>query len=212
MAAASQPSVPRSRRERRKQEVHDRLLAAAVGLFEGKGFAETTAFEIAERADVAEKTFYNHFPTKQHLVRELAEAVVAEGLESLEDARKQPLSTRRRIEYFAERAAKRVADSGAIRRTLIVEIIRVSQVEGSGPERGRQLHEAWEALLRDGVERGDVGDRYSIDFLTEMAVASFGGVATSWATQPGYPLRERLRECAALLGDAVEAGVARATD
>ena len=59
-----------SRRERRKREVHDRILEAAVERFEQSGFEGTKVDEICEAADVAQKTFFNHFPTKQHLFRE----------------------------------------------------------------------------------------------------------------------------------------------
>lgn len=200
-----------SRRERRKQEVHDRILSAAASLFECNRIAETTALAIADTADVAEKTFYNHFPTKQHLVTELAEGVVAETLHLLAEALEQEGSTRERIASFAEQSGKRADASGPIRRALILEIIRVSQVESVSPSDDvsgglrRDLHDAWGALLRRGVAQGDVGDRYSVGFLTDLAVAAFGGVATRWAACPDYPIRERLAECAACVGDAVEA-------
>ncbi len=51
-----------TRRERRKREVRGRILAAAVGLFDERGFGATKVAEICERADVAHKTFFNHFP------------------------------------------------------------------------------------------------------------------------------------------------------
>ena len=63
--------VVRSRRERRKQEVHDRLLEAAWRLFGERGYDETTVAEIAEAADVAKGTFFNHFPTKESLAEAL---------------------------------------------------------------------------------------------------------------------------------------------
>ena len=46
------------------------VLLGGVGVL--AGFSATTALEIADAADVAEKTFYNHFPTKQHLIEELS--------------------------------------------------------------------------------------------------------------------------------------------
>ena len=63
--------VVRSRRERKKQEVYDRLLEAAWRLFGEQGYDETTVAEIAEAADVAKGTFFNHFPTKESLAEAL---------------------------------------------------------------------------------------------------------------------------------------------
>jgi AcrR family transcriptional regulator len=52
------------RRERRRQEVRERLYEAAVSLFVEHGFTETTMDAIAERADVARATVFNHFTQK----------------------------------------------------------------------------------------------------------------------------------------------------
>ncbi len=52
------------RRERRRQEVRERLYAAAISLFVEHGFTATTMDSIADRADVARATVFNHFSQK----------------------------------------------------------------------------------------------------------------------------------------------------
>jgi AcrR family transcriptional regulator len=42
----------------------ERLLEAALALFEAQGFDATTAAQIADRAGVTQMTFFRHFPTK----------------------------------------------------------------------------------------------------------------------------------------------------
>jgi len=61
---------PEGRRERRWREVHDRVYDAALELFLIQGFAATSYDEIAERADVARKTAFNHFPRKIEFISE----------------------------------------------------------------------------------------------------------------------------------------------
>lgn len=56
---------PEGRRERKRNATRNALADAALSLFEEKGFAATTVDEIAERADVAQRTFFRHFPTKE---------------------------------------------------------------------------------------------------------------------------------------------------
>jgi len=90
MASASAATADPGRRERRKLEVRGRIVEAARELFDVQGFDATRVSQIADRADVAEKTFFNHFPTKQHVMRELAIESVGDLLDRVEDARLQP--------------------------------------------------------------------------------------------------------------------------
>lgn len=60
--------APANRRERNKRAVRERIIDAAVDLIVEKGFANTTMDEVAERADVARATVFNHFTKKQDLI------------------------------------------------------------------------------------------------------------------------------------------------
>jgi AcrR family transcriptional regulator len=193
------------RRERRKREVHDRILAAAVRLFEQKGFAATTAVEMAAAADVAEKTFYNHFASKQALIQELAGHSLLRLSEMLEQARAAPGSTADRLEGFFECAA-RDAEQGSrgLTRELILELVRMSQVDGTERERKRHLHDGFAALLRDGVARGELDDELDVDFFAELCVATYTGIIMNWVSDPDYPLRERLLAAAHFLSAATQ--------
>ena len=53
--------------------MREKILAAAFDLFLRQGVAATTIEEICERADVANRTFFNHFATRQDMIRALAE-------------------------------------------------------------------------------------------------------------------------------------------
>ncbi len=50
------------------EETRRRILAAALDLFQERGFAETTMREIARRADVATGAAYYYFPSKEAIV------------------------------------------------------------------------------------------------------------------------------------------------
>jgi|AGTN01.1.fsa_nt_gi Transcriptional regulator len=70
-----------SRRERHVQERRREILAAALELVESKGYLSTSMEEIAEKADVARGTLYNHFESKADVVMALVETVSKEWLE-----------------------------------------------------------------------------------------------------------------------------------
>jgi AcrR family transcriptional regulator len=57
--------VPVSRRDRRTARTRQAIVDAARELIDEQGYAETTVDQIAERADVAARTFFRHFPSKE---------------------------------------------------------------------------------------------------------------------------------------------------
>src|SRR6201997_5789266 len=93
MKARTQSAIPRrrsmsavqsrsDRRERRRLETRERLYRAALELFGERGFLETTVEDITEAADVGKGTFFNYFPSKEHILMAFGEMQLAK-LESV---------------------------------------------------------------------------------------------------------------------------------
>jgi AcrR family transcriptional regulator len=62
-----------NRIDRRKREISDHILQAAFDLFLVQGVTATTIEEICERADVANRTFFNYFPTRHAMMSALTQ-------------------------------------------------------------------------------------------------------------------------------------------
>lgn len=62
--------APLSRRARKKAETRRRIFDSAMALFSERDFDDVTIEEICELADVANATFFLHFPTKASLIEE----------------------------------------------------------------------------------------------------------------------------------------------
>ncbi|GAB1258549.1 hypothetical protein NBRC116494_30510 [Aurantivibrio plasticivorans] len=60
-----------NKREQNKQRVRQRILSTCGSLFRKYGFDETTLPSILEAADISRQTFFNYFPSKEAVLREL---------------------------------------------------------------------------------------------------------------------------------------------
>jgi AcrR family transcriptional regulator len=197
------PEEPISRRERRKLEVRTRILEAALALFEEHGMTETTVAEICERADIAHKTFFNHFPSKQHLLRDIAESYIGRLLERISDAAARRGSTASKLAYFFDEVATETTAAGPMHRNLVTEIIHVAHQMGAEPEQARRLHDAFGQLIKDGIAAGDVARRHHVETVTEMVIGAFYVLMFDYAYLDGYPLRDRAKAAAKFLGEAI---------
>jgi AcrR family transcriptional regulator len=70
-------------RERKKRQTREAIATAAMELFVARGFDEVTVAEVAEAADVSEKTVFNHFPAKEDLVFHRAHDRLAERADAI---------------------------------------------------------------------------------------------------------------------------------
>src|SRR6476620_7632708 len=75
--SSASASASDSRRKRRSLEIRERLFRSALALFAKKGFAETTVEDITEAADVGKGTFFNYFPSKEHILTAFGEMQLA---------------------------------------------------------------------------------------------------------------------------------------
>ena len=191
------------RRERRKLEVRARIIEAALALFDQHGFDDAKVSDICDRADVVTKTFFNHFPTKQHLLREIAEQQLATLFTDIELVRTQAGPTRDKLLQFFQRIADNIDAAGPMRRDLVTEIISAAHTGGAGSEQSRRLHAAFAAIVRDGRRAGDVFDTHPVEAQAELVLGSFYALMLSWSHDAGYPLRRRALAAARLLGDAL---------
>lgn len=193
-AARDSQEAPIGRRERRKLEVHTRIYLAARALFTEKGFDATTVDEIAEAADVAPATFFNHFQSKQALLGLMAQEVVDYLAELTTRHLASEAGSAKRLRSFIASAADEIRASRGVARIVLLEFMRSDATpDAPHPYLGR-IHEPFVALIEEGQRRGEFRSDYPSDFLAQMAVGMLNSAITGWLADPDYPVERGLVE------------------
>jgi len=189
--------------ERRRLALHERILAAALDRFEIQGIDGTRIDEICAKAGVAQKTFFNHFPSKQHVVREIADGFLLGVAQTIDEVRGTADPTARKLEWLFERTTQRALSAPPMRRGLVVEMIGALHGDRGETELAEALRGSVEGLVRDGVRRGDVTRAHSVPVLARVVAGSFYALMLDWASIDGFPLRARSRAVARFLAEAL---------
>src|SRR5262249_26446984 len=72
-----------SLRDRKRARTRQALVEAATELFERDGYDETTVADIAAAADVATRTFFSYFPSKEELLFPETDARLGAAVEAI---------------------------------------------------------------------------------------------------------------------------------
>lgn len=72
-------------RERKKGRTRQFIAETAAGLFADHGYENVAVIDVARAAEVAEKTVYNYFPTKEHLLLDQDDALQARLVAAIRD-------------------------------------------------------------------------------------------------------------------------------
>jgi AcrR family transcriptional regulator len=182
--APTAPTPPRGRRARHKAELRSRILRAALDLFARQGFFATTVEQITEAADVGKGTFFNYFPSKEHVLSGFGEFQVARVEAALAAVRagREPIREvlRRLIHALAEEPGR----SQALVRSLLVANLSsepVRQVFRGNLGRGRRRLAQLFAL---GQQRGEIRRDRKPAELARLFQQIFLGLVMLWAVHP----------------------------
>lgn len=198
----TKPAMP-SRLAKRKLERRLRIYDAAVDLFRSQGFERTTVSQIAEAADVVPATFFNHFPSKNAVLGQMAGEVVGVIELLLKSQLVTEESTRDRLIGFTKVAAEQIAETRGLARDVLLELMRTESEPGKQPPYLGRIHEPFAAMLREGQERGDVRADQDPAFLAEMVVGILNAAITNWLANADYPIEQRLRQAAQFAWEAI---------
>jgi AcrR family transcriptional regulator len=145
-----------TRRERRSAELRERLFRSALGLFSSKGYAETTVEDITEAADVGKGTFFNYFPSKEHILMAFGEMQLAKLESVISEAQKSDQPMPEVLRTLVLRMTEEPIRNPAIVRALLQANLTAVPVRGEMLRIHDQNRRLISRLIRHGQERGEI--------------------------------------------------------
>lgn len=137
-------------------ETRLRLFRAALGLFAERGFQNVKVEDITEAADVGKGTFFNYFPTKDHVLGVMAEIQLGRVHEAVHAAAEGTESMRDLLRKLALRLAEEPGRSPELARAVVSAFLASEVVRGlldAQMEKGRALVAK---CVAQGQKRGEI--------------------------------------------------------
>ncbi|MGB6067837.1 MAG: TetR/AcrR family transcriptional regulator [Desulfomonilaceae bacterium] len=206
ISAGSQSCEKRlSRRERRCAETRERLIEHALRLFSERGFAETTVEDITNAADVGKGTFFNYFPSKEHILIHLRQLKRGKFRGMLLRALHSAEPMHRVILKLVLTLNKEFADSPALVRSILVPLF-------SSESMREQMADDLEAdrlvlaeLMAARQQQGEIRDDLPPIELALQFQQALIGTTVLWALNPSRPLPDCLKEMTNVLWSGIRA-------
>jgi len=179
------------------------MYAAAISLFVEKGFDSTTMDDIAERADVARATVFNHFPRKAAFIdewtaRRRERAAVALRIDDLEGAPLRNVLKR----YFTAMSAISQANAASRRETIA---LMNAAVHSTNVLSRSDLSEDVSRLAAHARKNGELDASADPDLIGMLAVSAYLTVLIEWISNDPAPftLSEKVAATIDLLLDGI---------
>jgi len=151
-------------------------------LFAKRGFFETTTEDITEAADVGQGTFFNYFPTKQHVLLVLPEKQLAKVAAAVEEA-KSGGSVRTALHRLIHAAAEEPGRTAPLTRSLITALITSDMAREFISARMAQGRKMISELFVIGQQRGEIRRDHEPADLAMNLQRNFWGTMLIWALQ-----------------------------
>ena len=197
------------RRERHRTEVRERLFRAALKLFAEHGFLETTVEDITEAADVGKGTFFNYFPTKEHVLVTFGAERIAAISRAVERARVTKGPVLDVIKDLVTNLLGMSSESSALLRSIYAAHASCAPVRAQLQERLEEARRLFAEIFALAQERGEVRRDLSASDLARSTQLVFHGVVLAWALNPDAPLRDTAEGVWDLFSPALRAGERR---
>jgi AcrR family transcriptional regulator len=193
MSTAS-TSIPSNRRKRQSLERRERLFRAALDLFARQGFAETTVEDITNAADLGKGTFFNYFPSKEHILLAFAEMQLGKLRSAADEARAKNEPTKVFLRSLGARMTQEPMRNPAIIRILLKAFLTDSPVRESVMDLQNRVIAIHTEIIRLGQQRGEIRDDLPPEVLANVFRQTVFGTLLIWSLYGDATLLSRIED------------------
>src|SRR5260221_12615891 len=192
MTIASLAALPPARRERRRADIRERLIQSALHLFAQKGFAETTVEDITEAADVGKGTFFNYFPSKDHILLAFSDMQLAKLEQSINGlvTSQQPL--REFMRGLVLRMTEEPLRNPGMLRALLLGYLSSNPQRDARLNKQNRAHALHKRMVEIGQERGEVRKDLPAAEIAHVFRQTILGTLLIWSVMGDASLRDRI--------------------
>ena len=182
-----------SRRERRSADIRERLFRSALRLFAEKGFAETTVEDITEAADVGKGTFFNYFPSKDHILLAFSDMQLGKLEELVAHFRNSNQSLREFIQELTQRMTEEPLRNPGMIRALLLGYLSSSAVREVMTEKQEHALALHTRIIEIGQSRGELRKDIPAIEIAHVFRQTIFGTLLMWSVTGDTTLRDRIR-------------------
>jgi AcrR family transcriptional regulator len=197
------------RRERRRLETRERLYRAALELFGERGFLETTVEDITEAADVGKGTFFNYFPTKEHVLAAYGGERIAAVERALEKARSTSGSVLKVLGQLAADSAGQSQENPAVLRAIYAAHASCAPVRAELQKRMRTSRTMLAEIISLAQKRREIRCDAAPIELARLIQTVVIGFTMAWALNPETHFQSSAKKTWDLISSSLRADTIR---
>jgi AcrR family transcriptional regulator len=190
---SSPPPASASRRERRSADIRERLFRSALQLFAQKGFAETTVEDITEAADVGKGTFFNYFPSKDHILLAFSDMQLGKLEESVAHFRDSPQPLREFLQTLTMRMTEEPLRNPGMIRAILLGYLSSNAVREVMTEKQARALALHTQMVEIAQARGELRTDIPAVEIAHIFRQTIFGTLLIWSVTADATLRDRIR-------------------
>jgi AcrR family transcriptional regulator len=184
---------PDGRRQRRSAETRERLFRSALDLFAKKGFTETTVEDITEAADVGKGTFFNYFPSKDHILLAFGEMQLGKLASAVAEARRSGEPMPQFLRSLGVRMTQEPVRNPGIIRTLLQAYLSTTAVREAMLDLQKRVRALHTEIVLLGQERGEIRSDLPAAEISDVFRQTIFGTLLFWSLHGDATLDARMQ-------------------